>query len=45
MKGRLAPFIDLMSQLGAVRVLIKPFSGTELLQAVQTAIKDKTGHE
>jgi CheY-like chemotaxis protein len=38
MRGRIAPFADILSRLGANSVLTKPFSSQELLEAVRSSL-------
>jgi len=45
MKGVVAPFADIMSRMGARSVLTKPFSGDELLRAVQASLTDGPDRE
>jgi CheY-like chemotaxis protein len=40
MTGQIRPFVDTMSRLGAASVLTKPFSGVELLRAIQSSMRE-----
>lgn len=45
MRGAISPFTDIMSRMGACAVLIKPFSGEDLLRAVQRSLEAQANRE
>ena len=45
MNGQVTPFLDIMLRLGACSVLTKPFSGDELLRAVQSSTGYNSGQD